>query len=281
MAVKGVDISVHNGSVDFAALKTAGIGFVIIRCGYGSDYALQDDKCFAENVRKAEAAGMPWGVYLYSYAANSGMAESEARHVLRLLAGRKPAYGVWYDVEDEQQSGVDLVEICDTFCTAIEAAGLYAGIYSTLSWWNGKLDHSRLDKYDKWVAQWNSSCDYRKPYGIWQYTDNLSIGGKRFDGNWAYKDYPALTKSTTAGKKEEPELTKAEIEVAARAAAKAEVERLNPTYDILKEVPDYWREDIKELVEKGIIGGIGAGKLGLTKSDCKAAVIAKRIREKL
>ena len=56
---------------------------------------------------------------------------------------------------------------------------------------------------------------------------------------------------------------------------------MNPTYDILKEVPDYWREDIKELVEKGIIGVIGAGKLGLTKSDCKAAVIAKRIREKL
>lgn len=277
MAVKGVDISVHNGSVDFAALKAAGIGFVIIRCGYGSDYPTQDDACFAENVRKAEATGMPWGVYLYSYAANSGMAESEARHVLRLLAGRKPAYGVWHDVEDAQQANVNLVEICGTFCAAIEAAGLYAGIYSTLSWLNGKLNHSRLDKYDKWVAQWNRTCDYAKPYGIWQYTDNLTIGGRRFDGNWAYKDYPALTKAAAADKKEEPELKESQI----RAIAREEYGRQNPTYDTLEQVPDYWREDIQELVGKGVIGGTGGGKLGLTKSDCKAAVIAKRIREKL
>lgn len=64
----GVDISVHNSSVDFSALKEAGIEFVIIRCGYGSDYTEQDDTRFAENVAKADAAGMPWGTYIYSYA---------------------------------------------------------------------------------------------------------------------------------------------------------------------------------------------------------------------
>ncbi|MEY8312890.1 phage holin family protein [Oscillospiraceae bacterium 42-9] len=124
---KGVDISVHNGNVDFNALKAAGIQFVIIRCGYGSDFTYQDDERFAENVRKAEAADMPWGTYLYSYALNRDMAKSEAQHVLRLLDGKKPAYGVWYDVEDEQQAGADLVSICETFCTAIEKAGLYVG----------------------------------------------------------------------------------------------------------------------------------------------------------
>lgn len=155
---RGVDISVHNGAVDFAALKAAGIQFVIIRCGYGSDYASQDDERFAENVRKAEAAGMPWGTYLYSYATTREMAKSEAQHVLRLLAGKKPAYGVWFDVEDNQQAGADLITLCETFCTAIEAAGLYVGVYSALSWWNSKLNSSRLDKWDKWVAQWNSVC---------------------------------------------------------------------------------------------------------------------------
>lgn len=195
MAVKGVDISVHNGSVDFGALKQAGIQFVIIRCGYGSDEKSQDDKMFAENIQKAEAAGMPWGVYLYSYAKNTAMAQSEAEHTLRLLAGRKPLYGVWYDVEDPSQKDLDLVSICDTYCSAIEHAGLYCGIYSMLAWMNGKLGDVKLDRYDKWIAQWTQICGYKKPYGIWQFTDHLQIGEKIFDGNYAYKDYPTIIRS--------------------------------------------------------------------------------------
>jgi hypothetical protein len=58
-------------------------------------------------------------------------------------------------------------------------------------------------------------------------------------------------------------------------------DEINPTYNTIDEVPSYWRDDIRELVEKGIISGVGGGKLGLTHSDCKAAVLAKRIAEKL
>lgn len=221
MAVKGVDISTHNGSVDFQALKNAGIEFVIIRCGYGSDYTNQDDARFSENVRKAETAGMPWGVYLYSYATTTAKAQSEAQHVLRLLNGKKPLYGVWYDVEDPQLSGVDVVATSETFCQAIEAAGLYVGIYASLSWLNGALNSSRLDKYDKWVAQWSSKCTYAKPYGIWQYTDALVISGKNFDGNWAYKDYPAIVKAMNEPEKEEPELTESDVKKLARQEIEA------------------------------------------------------------
>ncbi len=193
MAVLGVDISEMNGSVDFGALKRAGVGFVILRCGYGSDFAHQDDSRFQENVAKAEAAGLPWGAYLYSYAQDRAMAESEARHTLRMLGGRKPAYGVWYDVEDKQQAHCGLVEICLTYGEALEGAGCYVGVYSMLSWWQTKLDDPRLDRYGKWVAHWAGACGYGKPYGMWQFTDRLEIGGKGFDGNWAYEDYPALT----------------------------------------------------------------------------------------
>ena len=203
MAIKGVDISEHNGSVNFSTLKNNGVEFVIIRLGYGSNYTNQDDKRFAENVKKAEAAGMPWGAYLYSYAKNTSMAKSEAEHALRMLKGKTPLYGVWYDVEDPQLSGVDVVATSQTFCDAMEDAGYYAGIYASLSWLNGSLSSSKLDKYDKWVAQWNSSCTYKKAYGIWQYTDKLVIGGKNFDGNWAYKDYPSIIKSMNGEKEEE------------------------------------------------------------------------------
>lgn len=280
---KGVDISEMNPSVDFQALKKAGIQFVLIRCGFGNDDPDQDDASFFENVRKADAAGMPWGTYLYSYALNGDMARSEARHVLRLLGGRKPSYGVWYDVEDASQAGADLVALCEIFCETIEAAGLYCGIYSMLAWLETKLDSPRLDKYDKWVAQWASACEYRKPYGIWQYTDSLYINGKNFDGNIAYKDYPALT----GQKKEEPELTKAEVEKIAAACARSAVEGLrrdlereNPLYKTLEDVPEYWRSDVEALMKEGIIQGTGGGVLGMREAEVKAAVMVHRLAER-
>lgn len=281
-AKKGVDISESNGNVDFSALKQAGIEFVLIRCGFGDNMASQDDSRFFENVRKAQAAGMPYGVYLYSYAMNTAQAKSEAAHALRLLGQiDRPTYGVWFDMEDADgykakrgmPSNDTLVKICEAFCVELEAQGYYTGIYAAVSWLHNQLDDARLDKYDKWVAQWNDVCQYRKPYGIWQYTDELYIRGRRFDANWAYMDYPALTASPA--EKEESLLTREDIEKIARA----EAERLNPTYNSLDDVPDYWRADIQALVEQGIIRGSG-GKLGLTRSEAKAAVIVKRALER-
>lgn len=193
MATKGVDISEFNGDVNFSTLKQNGISFVIIRCGYGSDYTNQDDKYFETNVQKAEAAGMPWGTYLYSYAKNADMAKSEAEHVLRLLKGRIPKYGVWYDLEDSQIASSNLTETSRAFCDRLESEGLYVGLYASLSWMENKLNN--LSDYDKWVAQWNSECTYEGSYGIWQYTNSLVIGGITFDGNYSYKDYPSIIAS--------------------------------------------------------------------------------------
>ncbi|MDD5796593.1 MAG: GH25 family lysozyme, partial [Oscillospiraceae bacterium] len=97
---KGVDISASNGNVDVEKIKKAGYEFVMIRCGYGNDDTNQDDSRFENNVRKCEAAGLPWGVYLYSYALNTAEAKSEAQHVLRLLKGKKPSLPIAFDMED-------------------------------------------------------------------------------------------------------------------------------------------------------------------------------------
>ena len=252
MAIKGVDISEHNGSVNFSTLKNNGVEFVIIRLGYGSNYTNQDDKRFAENVKKAEAAGMPWGAYLYSYAKNTSMAKSEAEHALRLLNGKTPLYGVWYDVEDPQLSGVDVVATSQTFCDAMENAGYYAGIYASLSWLNGSLNSSKLDKYDKWVAQWNSSCTYKKAYGIWQYTDKLVIGGKNFDGNRAYKDYPSIIKAMNGETEEEDE------EMLTYDQWKDYMERYEQ--EKAKEKVSSWAKDAVEFVQKeGLMNGDADG----------------------
>lgn len=188
-AVKGVDISEMNGSVDFAALKRAGVQFVIIRCGYGSDYPGQQDTEFEANVRKAEAAKIPWGVYHYAYAKSAAGGKAEAAHVLRLIGNRKPAYGVWYDMEDGSTIGGDLAGAAEAFCSAVKAKGLHAGVYANLNWWENYLTSPVFDKYDRWCAQYNDHCQMRKPYAMWQYTSSFVIGGKNFDGNWDYKIY--------------------------------------------------------------------------------------------
>lgn len=208
---KGVDISSLNGSVNIETVKKAGYDFVMIRCGYGSDYAVQDDTQFENNVRKCEAAGVPWGAYLYSYALNTTDAKSEAKHVIRLLKGKKPTLPIAFDMEDgdgyKERHGMPgnstLRNICKTFLSDIKAAGYYPMLYASLSWLNNQLnDSSLLNGYDVWVAQWNSSCTYKGSYGMWQYggetnfIESNSIPGVGvIDKDRCYKDYPTIIKS--------------------------------------------------------------------------------------
>ena len=208
MAVKGVDISEFNGGVNFDLLKQNDVEFVIIRTGFGSDYPGQQDKNWGANVTACENMGMPYGVYHYGYARNRQGGINEAKHCLRLLNGRKPLYGVWYDMEDNSTLGGDLLGAAQGFCDTIEAAGLYAGVYASLNWWNNYLTAPGFNQYDRWVAQYYTECQYKGDYGIWQYTSTWSIGGKNFDGNWAYKDYPSII--ANLGK--EPEKPKEEPE---------------------------------------------------------------------
>ena len=98
---KGVDISEFNGNVDMNQLKKQGYDFVIIRLGYGSDQTDQDDNMFETNVKKAEAAGLDWGAYIYSYALTVNEAKSEANHTLRMLRGKQPTMPIAFDWEDD------------------------------------------------------------------------------------------------------------------------------------------------------------------------------------
>ena len=208
---KGVDVSNHNGDIDIAKIKAAGYDFVMIRCGFGDDLASQDDKRFEKNVKKCEEAGMPWGVYLYSYALTVSEAESEVAHTLRLLKGKKPTMPVAFDMEDadgyKKKNGMPsqktLAKICKTYLEGIEEAGFYPMLYMSLSWIKNFEDKELLGAYDIWLAQWNSECSYNgETLGIWQYggetnyIDGNSISGVGvIDKDFCYKDYPLLIKN--------------------------------------------------------------------------------------
>lgn len=186
----GIDVSSNNGVINWDKVKAQGVQFVIIRCGIGSDYANQDDTQFLRNYNECKRVGIPVGTYLYSYACNVSDAKSEADHVLRLVRGKNFELGIWFDMEDADQYKAKrnvqystCVDICETFCNIIESKGLKVGIYANLDWLNNKINNSRLDKFDKWVAQWTTKCTYSKKYSIWQFGGEVNvIRSNKLDG---------------------------------------------------------------------------------------------------
>lgn len=186
----GIDVSSNNGVINWDKVKAQGVQFAILRCGIGSDYANQDDTQFLRNYNECKRVGIPVGTYLYSYACNVSDAKSEADHVLRLVRGKNFELGIWFDMEDADQYKAKrnvqystCVDICETFCNIIQSNGLAVGIYANLDWWNNKINSSRLDKFDKWVAQWTSRCTYNKKYSIWQFGGEVNvIRSNKLDG---------------------------------------------------------------------------------------------------
>ena len=183
--MKGLDVSAHNGIINWERVKNSGIDFAIIRCGYGENLTSQDDQYFNRNISECERLGIPYGVYIYSYALTENGAVSEANHVLRLIKGHNPSFGIWFDMEDadhyKERNGMPsnqtLVNICKRFCDKIKENGYNVGIYASLSWLKNQLDDPILDVYPKWVAQWNITCTYTKKYVMWQYTNSGVVDG--------------------------------------------------------------------------------------------------------
>lgn len=192
---KVIDVSYHNGTIDWDKVKTAGIDGAIIRCGFGSDIASQDDKQWKRNADECTRLGIPFGTYLYSYAKTDAQAKSEAEHVLRLIKGYKLSYPVYYDLEEPgTQSGA--VGRARIFCEAIEAAGYWAGVYANKNWWDNYL--TGLTEYTRWVARYNDTLGMDN-VDMWQYTSDGSVSGisGRVDMNHCYKDFPKeITGST-------------------------------------------------------------------------------------
>lgn len=178
--MRGIDVSKHNGNIDWAKVKNAGIQFAILRVGYGM-YENQKDVQFENNYRGATNNGIPVGVYLYSYAKSVAEAEREADVCLKWLANRKLQLPVYFDIEDKTQQNLGkstLDDMCRAFCNKIEKAGYWAGIYSNKYWATSVISGPELGKrYTYWVAQYSNKCTYNGPYAIWQYSSDGKVNG--------------------------------------------------------------------------------------------------------
>ena len=208
--LRGPDLSEFNENIDFSKLKSS-VDFVILRCGYGGNYPNQEDAKFEEYSSQCEKYGIPYGVYLYSYAENTAMAKDEADHALSLIKGKNISYGVWYDLEDDNlpNNATVMTDIALAFCEKIENAGYFSGIYTSLSWINNRFDR-RISSIHKWIAQWNDTLDYSGEACLWQFTNHAELDGISYSCDCNLLDESFFTKKSDNKSNTESNSTNAE-----------------------------------------------------------------------
>lgn len=196
----GVDVSKYNGYPDWKKAKQSGVQFAILRLGsgYGGGYI---DKTFEYNYRECKKAGIGVWVYVASYLNIS----AEIDMTLKALKGKQLEYPVYFDIEDfslsrRSYTNTQLTNYTVRFCSEVERAGYYFGIYSNKAFLESRLYWERIKKYDIWIAHWNKNVNYNGKYGMHQYTNRgqwkgiPSTGEGGVDTNWCFVDYPSLMK---------------------------------------------------------------------------------------
>ena len=202
----GIDVSKHQGTVDWNKVKAAGVKFAIIRAGLGKSTV---DPQFVRNITECNRLGIPVGVYWFSYAATETEAKAEAAFCLKTIKPYKIEYPVYFDLEYDtarylKEKGITLTKTMATaharaFLSAVEAAGYYAANYANPDYLSRFFDSSLLTKYDLWLANYQTSPDLTKPprdCGIWQYSNTGKVSGisGNVDLDACYKDYPTIIK---------------------------------------------------------------------------------------
>ncbi len=184
----GIDVSKYQKEIDWPRVKSSGIEYAIIRAGYrgSSSGVLVEDPYFERNLAGATAAGLKIGVYFFTQAVNTEEAAEEAQAVASLVSPEDLDLPVYLDVEGSgsangRADGLDTEtrsENIRVFCETLESMGYRAGVYASKSWLTGKIDTSRLDPYDIWLAQYRMKApDYTGRYSVWQYTSKGHVDG--------------------------------------------------------------------------------------------------------
>lgn len=184
---KGIDVSRHQGNIDWEKVAQDGVEFAFIRVayrGYGTG-KIEEDSYFDQNVQGAQAAGIKTGVYIYSQAITEEEILEEAELVLQKVAPYQLECPIVFDVElvsgangrmnnltQEERTSLALL-----FCQTIEAAGYKPMIYHNTEMGALKIDVAALEDYDKWFASYSETLYYPYEYKVWQYTSHGKVAG--------------------------------------------------------------------------------------------------------
>lgn len=189
----GIDVSSHQGNIDWKKVKDAGVDFVIIRLGYrgyGESGKILIDNYFERHYQGAKAAGLEVGVYFFSQAINIEEIHEEAEFVFKNLQGKDISYPVVYDLEKIKDSvartdsltSEDVTNMALEFCKLVEEKGYTPSVYGNSKTFTTRLALEKLNKYNKWYAGYPEAGNYDYPlypyeFDLWQYTETGTIPG--------------------------------------------------------------------------------------------------------
>lgn len=185
-SVPGIDVSAHQGQIDWQAVKDSGVEFTFIRLGYRgyTTGTLHRDEFALENLRQAKAAGLQIGAYFFSQALTAEEALQEARLALEILGDNKLDLPLVYDWEyfsQDMRTGnmapQALVECIHAFCGAVEQAGFEPMIYFNQELARTLLDLTQVSEYPFWFAKYSDQMDFPYRIRFWQYSDEGSVPG--------------------------------------------------------------------------------------------------------
>lgn len=187
-ALRGIDVSEHQGTIDWQAVRNDGVDYAIIRAGYRgySQGQLFQDACFKANIEGAISAGLKVGIYFFSQAVNTAEATEEADYLLGIIKDYKIDLPVFFDWEQvtgvgetrvDKVDGATVTDSCLAFCSTVETAGYKAGVYfyRSLGYYDYELD--RLTNLVFWVGAPGSSPDFYYKHAMWQYSFTGTVSG--------------------------------------------------------------------------------------------------------
>lgn len=182
----GIDVSSHQGTIDWDAVKKSDITFAMIRCGYrgASEGALYEDNAFVTNIKAAQAVGLKVGVYWFSSAVTVSEAKEEADYVLSLVSDYDLDMPIAFDMErlEGQTSRIDdltkkeKTKIAEAFVSRLKKKGYKTLVYGNASWLSNDIQVNKINS-DIWVASYSDTLTYKKEFTMWQYTQKGSVDG--------------------------------------------------------------------------------------------------------
>jgi GH25 family lysozyme M1 (1,4-beta-N-acetylmuramidase) len=185
-SIPGIDVSSHQGIIDWNAVKDAGVQFAFIRLGYrGYDSGtIHTDELAKQNLAGAKAAGLQIGAYFFSQAISAEEAQEEARFALDLLGGTAldlPLVFDWEFVSETARTGAmepdTLTDCIHSFCAEVERKGYEPMVYFNPDLANTMLDLEELAAYPFWLAHYTDRMTFPHKVRFWQYSDEGAIPG--------------------------------------------------------------------------------------------------------
>jgi GH25 family lysozyme M1 (1,4-beta-N-acetylmuramidase) len=211
MELKGIDVSQHNGIIDWSKVKSQ-IGFTVLRLGWiGNKNNHTLDTQFENYYNECKRLAIPVGVYVYNYCNSEDTVKSGADWVIQKLQGKSLELPVYIDMEDSSLENLGkekLTNICIAFGDKIENAGFWHGVYANKNWFTNYLNKDILGtKYTCWIAQYNSECNLAiQNKDMWQYSESGKVDGisGNVDMDILYRDiFSEMKGSNTVIEKEE------------------------------------------------------------------------------